>query len=53
MLLRIMKHADKSKNRIVIPKFIIDKFGYDFYMEVYDDGTMKLIPINLSKKEDK
>ncbi len=53
MLVKYMKHADKIKNRIIIPKFIIDKFGYDFYLEVYEDGTMKLIPIKLSNKEGK
>ena len=46
-ILKLMKRADKLRNRIIIPKFIIDKFGRDFYMEVNpEDGTMKLIPIN-------
>lgn len=45
MLVRFMKRADKEKNRIIIPKFIIDKYGRDFYLEVYEDGTIKLIPI--------
>lgn len=45
MLIRLMKHADKERNRIIIPKFIIDKYGRDFYLEVYEDGTMKIIPI--------
>lgn len=31
------KHADKKMNRIIIPKFFIDKFGSEFYMEIYDD----------------
>ncbi len=31
------KNADKSKNKIVIPKFFINKNGNKFYMEVYDD----------------
>jgi hypothetical protein len=44
-MLRFMKHADKERNRIIIPKFIIDKYGRDFYLEVYPDGMMKLIPI--------
>lgn len=44
-ILRFMKHADKDKNRIILPKTIIDKYGYDFYLEIYEDGTMKLIPI--------
>lgn len=45
MLFRFMKRADKKKNRIIVPKFIIDKYGRDFYLEVYEDGTIKLIPI--------
>ena len=48
-LFRFMKRADKEKNRIIIPKFIIDKYGRDFYLEILEDGTMKLIPINLKK----
>lgn len=44
-ILRFMKRAEKDKNRIIIPKFIIDKYGRDFYLEIYPDGTMKLIPI--------
>lgn len=50
-MLRFMKRADKEKNRIIIPKFIIDKFGREFYLEVNEeDGTMKLIPIKIEKK---
>ena len=49
-MLRFMKRADKERNRIIIPKFIIDKFGRDFYLEVYEDGTMKIIPIKKDKK---
>ena len=44
-ILRFFKHADKLKNRIIIPKFIVDKYGRDFYLEIYKDGTIKLIPI--------
>ena len=44
-LFTFIKRADKTLNRIVIPKFIIDKFGRDFYLEVLEDGSMKLIPI--------
>ena len=45
----LMKNAEKSRNRIIIPKFFVDKHGSNFYMEVYDD-YIKLIPIN--KKEE-
>lgn len=51
LLFRYMKHADKEKNRIIIPKPIIDAYGRDFYLEIYSDGTMKLIPIQFKKKE--
>lgn len=50
-ILRYMKRADISRNRIIIPKPIIDKFGRDFYMEINsEDGTIKLIPIKTEKK---
>ena len=45
LLYRFMKRAEKAKNRIIIPKFIIDKYGRDFYLEFYDDETIKLVPI--------
>lgn len=44
-LFTFFKRADKEKNRIIIPKFIIDKYGRDFYLEIYDDETIKLVPI--------
>ena len=45
LLFKFMKRADKTLNRIVIPKFIIDKYGREFYLEIYDDETIKLVPI--------
>lgn len=48
--LTFMKRAEQDKNRIIIPKFIIDKFGRDFYMEVnIEDGSIKLTPIKNKK----
>lgn len=41
----LMKRADKTLNKIIIPKFIIEKFSRDFLMEIYEDGTMVLKPI--------
>ena len=49
-ILRLMKRAEKDKNRIIIPKFIIDNYGRDFLLEVLEDGSMKLIPIENKKK---
>lgn len=45
-----MKRAEKDKNRIIIPKFIIDNYGRDFRLEVLEDGSMKLTPIKIEKK---
>ena len=50
-LFRFMKRADATRNRIIIPKLIIDNYGRDFYLEVYEDGTMKLIPIKYNKEK--
>ena len=45
LLFRFFKKADKNKNRIIIPKVLINKYGYEFYIEYYDDETIKLVPI--------
>ena len=37
------KNADKEKNRVILPKAFIDKYGRSFYMEVYKD-IIVLIP---------
>lgn len=50
-LFRFMKRADKSLNRIVIPKFVIEKYGREFYLDILEDGTMKLIPIKLERNK--
>lgn len=45
VLFTFMKRADMTRNRIVIPKFIIDNYGRDFYFYVYDDGSIRMLPI--------
>lgn len=42
------KNADKSLNRIVLPKKFIEKFGYEYYMEVYEDKII-LLPVRKDK----
>ncbi len=32
----LKKNAEKSKNKVVIPKKFVDKNGNKFFMEVYD-----------------
>ena len=42
------KNADKVLNRVVLPKFFIEKHGRQFYMEVYADKII-LIPVKEEK----
>ena len=44
-ILIYQKHADKTLNKIIIPKFFVEKWGYDYYMEIYEDKIV-LKPIN-------
>ena len=46
--LKFQKNAEKSKNKIVLPKRCIEKWGSKYYLEVYDN-YMKLIPIQREK----
>ncbi len=45
MEITFFKKAEKNKNRIIIPKFYIDKFGRDFYMTIKNNGKIILNPI--------
>ena len=49
VLFRYFKKADKTLNRIVIPKHLIEKYGREFYLEVLEDETIKLIPARKEK----
>lgn len=41
----LQKNAENNTNKIRIPKNIIEKFGNQFYMEIYDDKII-LKPMN-------
>lgn len=43
------KNVDKLRNKMIIPKFFVKKYGYSFYLEVYKD---KLVIKPMKKKED-
>lgn len=47
-ILRYIKNAEKTTNKIRLPKKVIEKFGNKYYLELYQD-MMILKPI---KKED-
>ena len=49
LIARYCKKADALLNRLIIPKQVVDKFGREFYMDVYEDGQIILTPIK--KKE--
>ena len=36
-ILIYQKNSDKEKNRVIIPKIFINKYGRHFYMEVYEN----------------
>lgn len=46
-ILKLQKNAEKTTNKIRLPKFIINKWGNRFYMEIYED---KIILKPISKK---
>lgn len=47
-ILTFEKNADKEKNRVIIPKVFIEKWGRQFYMEIYADKIV-LRPMNKGK----
>lgn len=44
MLIRLQKNTEKNTNKMRIPKEVVEKFGRNYYMEIYKDH-IKLIPI--------
>ena len=48
-MLKLYKKAEKSMNKIVIPKKFIEKWGNEFYMEIYDNKIV-LKPIKKNKE---
>ena len=49
MSIMIHKRAEKNKNRVIIPKWFITRYGRDFYMTIEND-TIILKSISLKKK---
>lgn len=39
------KRAEIQKNRIIIPKVIVEKFGREFYLEWYEDDIIRIVPV--------
>ena len=44
-ILRLQKNADKTSNKIVLPKKYVEKYGREFYMMIYNDGIIIIKPI--------
>lgn len=49
-LLIYQKNADKTMNRIILPKKFIETYGRNYYMYVYDD-YIKIVPMKIKKGE--
>ena len=43
-ILILQKNAEKTLNKVVLPKKFVEKHGREFFMEVYED-YIKLIPM--------
>lgn len=43
-ILILQKNADKTTNKMIIPQYVIKKFGNQFFMEIYENKVV-LIPI--------
>ena len=44
----LQKNADKTTNKMIIPKAIIQQWGNQYYMEIYSDKIV-LIPVGKGK----
>ena len=51
-ILRFFKRIMKPKSFLYIPREVINKFGYEYYLEVYSD-RIELRPYNGKNKENK
>lgn len=45
LIRRWFKKAEVNKNRIIIPKILVKKYGREFYLEWYEDDIIKIVPI--------
>lgn len=50
-LFRFYKKADKTMNRILIPKIIINKYGREFFIDIMEDESILLTPIIKEERE--
>ena len=48
-ILVYQKNADRKTNKMIIPKAIIEQWGNQFYMEIYQDKIV-LKPIKRKEK---
>ena len=44
-IFRFRKKADASLNRILLPKIIIDKYGREFFIDIMEDESIRLVPV--------
>lgn len=40
-----LKKTDIARNRMVIPKILVKKYGREFYLEWCEDDIIRIIPI--------
>lgn len=45
LIRRWKKRAEIQKNRIIIPKILVKKYGREFYLEWCEDDIIRIVPI--------
>lgn len=43
-IMRLIKNVEKKQGKVVVPRAALNKWGTQFYMEIYKDH-IKLIPV--------
>ena len=44
-ILQFYKKVEKNKNRIIIPKCMIEKYGREYLIEIMSDDSIRLTPV--------
>ena len=44
----LQKNAEKTLNKVVLPKKFVEKHGREYFMEIYQD-YIKLVPVRKEK----
>jgi len=46
------KKIEKTTRKLLIPKYVVEQWGNEYYMEIYEDKVI-LRPVGLEQKQEK